>query len=56
MITFIILFTITAIVLGLAIALISIGGSLFLILGADLIVAIGFVWLAFKLLKRKKKK
>lgn len=55
MITFIILAIITTIVLGLAFMLISIGGSIFLILGADLIVAVGIIWLLFKLLKQKKK-
>ena len=54
MITFLLLLIISIIVLAVAVFLISMGGSLLLILGADIIVAVGFVWLLFKLFKKKK--
>lgn len=54
MITALLLVIITVIVLGIALALISVGGSIFLIFAADIIVAIGFIWLLFKAFKKKK--
>ena len=55
MITFILLSIITVLVLGVAIALLGAGGSIFLILSSDIIVACGIIWLLFWLFKKKKK-
>lgn len=52
MITFLILLMISIIALGIAIIILGIGGSIFLVFGADIIVAVFVLWLLF----RKKKK
>ena len=55
MITLMTLMIISVLVLGVALAIFSIGGTIFTIIGADLIVAIGILWLVFTLLFRKRK-
>lgn len=55
MITMLLLVIISVIVLGIALSIFTIGGTIFTIIGADLIVAIGILWLFFTLLKGKRK-
>ena len=55
MFTFILLSIITVIMLGVILALIGIGGSVFLVFAADLIVALGIIWLIYKVVTRKRK-
>lgn len=55
MISISLLFIITALVLLIALFLLSIGGTLFVILFADLIVAVFIIWLLFFRKKNKKK-
>ena len=56
MITLALLLTISFIVLSLAFVLVATGGSLFLILAGDIIVAVFVIWLLYKLIKSAKKK
>lgn len=53
MITILLLLLITGMVLFVALFLISLGGTLFVILGADIIIALFIIWFIFF---RKKKK
>lgn len=46
------LMIITIIVVGIALLIFSLGGTLLVIIGSDLIVAIGIIWLLFKLRNR----
>lgn len=55
MITLILLSIITVVVLAVALLLLGVGGSIFVIFAADLIVAVGIVWLLVKVFKKKKK-
>ena len=55
MITLALLIIISVVVLGLALFLLSVGGTVLCIFAADLIVAVGIVWLIVKLFRRKKK-
>ena len=55
MITLILFAIISVLVLAIALSVLSIGGTIFTVFAADLIVAVGFIWLFYKLLNRKKK-
>lgn len=55
MITLTLLLIISALVLGLVFFLLSVGGTVIFILAADLIVALGIVWLIVKVVKKKRK-
>lgn len=56
MITMLLLIIISVLVLGVALSVFTIGGTIFTIISADLIVAIGILWLFFTLLKKRKEK
>lgn len=56
MITFILLSIITVIVVGIALVVLSVAGTVGFIFAADLIVGIGIIWLIVKLFSKKKKK
>jgi hypothetical protein len=54
MITFIILLTITLLVAGVVLGLLSLGGTIFTILASDIIVALLIIWLLWRFLFKKK--
>lgn len=56
MITFIILLTITLLVAGVVLGLLSLGGTIFTILASDIIVALLIIWLLWRFLFKKKQK
>lgn len=55
MITFILLAIITVMVLVVALSIFSIGGTIFTIAAADIIVAVGILWLLWTILFKKRK-
>ena len=55
MFTFILLTIITACMLLVILTLLGIGGTVFLVFAADLIVALGIIWLIYKVVTRKRK-
>ena len=56
MITFITLLIISCFIVAIALALLSVGGTIFTIFAADIIVAMFIIWLIFKACSKKKKK
>lgn len=56
MITFIVLGIITCFIVAIALALLSVGGTIFTVMAADIIVALFVIWLIFKACSKKKKK
>lgn len=54
MITFIILLTMTLLVAGVVLGLLSLGGTIFTILASDIIVALLIIWLLWRFLFKKK--
>ena len=55
MITFLLFTIITMVLIVAALALLSVGGSLFVLMAADFIVAAGIIWLIYGAFKKKKK-
>ena len=56
MITLMTLLIITCFIVAIALALLSVGGTIFTVLASDIIVALFVIWLIFKACSKKKKK
>nr|DAJ97387.1 MAG TPA: DAP10 membrane protein [Herelleviridae sp.] len=54
MITFGLLVFITVLVIGVVLSLLSVGGTIFIIIASDIIVAIFILWLIYHFVKKKK--